>query len=891
MKLSRILGLVFFCLFAQPGLAATLDGQAPLGGFAIDIQNDSKLEYAELKRRGIDLATATGTNTITLTSTNLPFTTLTNGMKVRFIAPNTTTLLTSLILDSTGTVQLDTNAGVATAGGEIIAGQMIEATYVSASSHWRLTNIIPTKAQIGLGNVDNTSDANKPISTAETTALAGKEPTITAGTTAQYWRGDKTFQTLSINLGTQATGTLPAAQAPAFTGDVTTVAGALATTIAPNAVTNAKLATGAAAANLGFTPLNPTTSQTANQVYASPNGAAGAPSFRAIVAADIPTLNQNTTGSAATATSAVTAASVTGTNVVANSNLAQMATATIKANVTGGTANAADVAATSVLDLIGSTRGAVLYRGASGWAILPPGTAGQVWQSNGAGADPTYVTLAGGGNALTTNPLSQFAATTSAQLAGVISDETGTGATVFANGPTLIAPVLGAATGTSLNLSGLTASSAVATDASKNLVSVTNTGTGNNVLATSPVLTTPNLGTPSAAVLTSATGLPLTTGVTGNLPVTNLGSGTSASSTTFWRGDGTWATPAGGGGSPGGTSGQIQYNNAGVFGGFTTTGDVVITPSTGATAIQTGVVTNAQRAPLAANSIPCNATGVAAARTDCSVATINGLINSTVAPVFANLTSKPTTVAGYGITDSVTPTTLSNATLPASVTTLAASAAVTLSPANAAVTISPTGTGTVAISPIGVLTINPTAASTINNTSIGAITATTGRFSTVTSTVATGTAPLTVTSTTNVPNLNASSLNGATFAQPGTIGATTPGIVRVSAINVNTTLFSSTVPTLTGFCTTPSVTANNGNAAFAINVGTACAASTGTITLPAATNGWICDAHDVTTPASNIVEMTGGTTTTVVLQNYVRTTGVAGNFTSSDIIRVKCAAY
>lgn len=47
----------------------------------------------------------------------------------------------------------------------------------------------------------------------------------------------------------------------------------------------------------------------------------------------------------------------------------------------------------------------------------------------------SWAAPAGGGDALTTNPLSQFAATTSAQLAGVISDEVGTGFLVFATAP------------------------------------------------------------------------------------------------------------------------------------------------------------------------------------------------------------------------------------------------------------------------------------------------------------------------------------------------------------------------------------------------------------------------------------------------------------------------
>lgn len=66
--------------------------------------------------------------------------------------------------------------------------------------------------------------------------------------------------------------------------------------------------------------------------------------------------------------------------------------------------------------------------------------------------DGTLQAIGGGGDALVASPLSQFAATTSAQLAGVLSDETGTGALVFAGSPALTgtptAPTAAAATNT-----------------------------------------------------------------------------------------------------------------------------------------------------------------------------------------------------------------------------------------------------------------------------------------------------------------------------------------------------------------------------------------------------------------------------------------------------------
>lgn len=116
----------------------------------------------------------------------------------------------------------------------------------------------------------------------------------------------------------------------------------------------------------------------------------------------------------------------------------------------------------------------------------------------------------------------------------------------------------------------------------------TSTGTGSNVLSTSPTLVTPLLGTPTSATLTNATGLPLTTGVTGTLPVSNGGTGGASftaysvlcggttstgslqnvvgvgSSGQFLQSSGAsalpvWATVGGSGTVNSGTAGQLAY--------------------------------------------------------------------------------------------------------------------------------------------------------------------------------------------------------------------------------------------------------------------------------------------------------------------------------------------
>ena len=116
------------------------------------------------------------------------------------------------------------------------------------------------------------------------------------------------------------------------------------------------------------------------------------------------------------------------------------------------------------------------------------------------------------GDALTTNPLSQFASTTSAQLKTVISDETGSGALVFATSPTLVTPALGTPSSATLtNATGLPIATGVSglatgianflgTPSSANLATAITdeTGSGALVFGTSPTLSNPIVGTQTA---------------------------------------------------------------------------------------------------------------------------------------------------------------------------------------------------------------------------------------------------------------------------------------------------------------------------------------------------------------------------------------------------------
>jgi hypothetical protein len=141
-----------------------------------------------------------------------------------------------------------------------------------------------------------------------------------------------------------------------------------------------------------------------------------------------------------------------------------------------------------------------------------------------------------------------------------------------------------------------------------------------------------------------------------------------------------------------------------------------------------------------------------------------------------------------------------------------------------------------------------------------------------------------------------------TFAGPVTVGGlsaaagsfTVNSVSGTSAISSGNALaFASkavinTAPTLPVACTSPTIAASNGTAAFKIGVGSACATGTVSWTMPAATTGWSCRCENQVTDRQLHCKSTS--TTAVSCVQYT-VAGVAQNFAASDTLECECTGY
>ena len=226
-----------------------------------------------------------------------------------------------------GTVSGLTLTGTVTSSGSLTLGGTLAVTPSDFASQTANTFLAAPNGAPGVPTFRAIVAADVPTLNQNTT---GSAATLTTGRTIAI-TGDLAYTSPSFDGSTNVTaaGTLATVNATvgSFTNASITVNGKGLVTAASSGTAPVTSVTGTSpvASSGGATPaisltagygdtLNPYASKTANYVLAAPNGTAGVPTFRAVVAADIPTLNQNTTG---------TASNVTGTVAIANGGTGQ----------------------------------------------------------------------------------------------------------------------------------------------------------------------------------------------------------------------------------------------------------------------------------------------------------------------------------------------------------------------------------------------------------------------------------------------------------------------------------------------------------------------------------------------------------------------------------------
>lgn len=278
------------------------------------------------------------------------------------------------------------------------------------------------KVLLSLDAVENTA-----LSTWAGSANLTTTGTLTTGATGVGF-------TLAFGSST-ITGTLPAAQMPALTGDVTTIAGALAATLA---TVNANTGSWGTATQVPQITLN------GKGLATAAGNVTITPAEASITFTDITTNNVSTTkhGFAPKAPNDATKY-LDGTG--AYSVPAGTGTVTT-VGFTGGLISVANPTTTPAFTVAGTSGGIPYFSSASTWASSGALASGSILSGGGAGNAPVANTTAGG-------ILTFIGSPTSANLAAVLTDETGTNKAVFSDAPTLnVLNVTGLVTGTTTGI-------------------------------------------------------------------------------------------------------------------------------------------------------------------------------------------------------------------------------------------------------------------------------------------------------------------------------------------------------------------------------------------------------------------------------------------------------